>query len=208
MATAVDSHTRLLADAERWFDRARAVLLGQIPCRPGCHRCCIGTFAITILDAAALQRGLAAFEPSVRLDIEARARGQIAAFERAFPQLGASPWVDGWSDPDLDSVAARFTDCPCPALDPDGRCRVYAFRPLTCRMTGVPVEADGIVEGACEVQTAVPLVRLSRALRAEADRFAEREAEVIEAQRRASPGMGEEILLPYGFLPDAVPRRP
>lgn len=204
---AADSHTGLLADAERWFDRARAALLGQVPCRSGCHGCCIGVFPITILDRAELQRGLAALDPSVRLEIETRSRGQVTELEAACPRLETSPFLDEWNDRDLDRMAERFSDLPCPALDVDGRCRLYAFRPLTCRMTGIPVEADGIVEGACEVQTAVPLVRLSNALRVQADRFAEREATAIEAERRSSPGMGEELPLPYGFLPEAEPRR-
>jgi hypothetical protein len=36
---------------------------------------------------------------------------------------------------------------------------VYEFRPITCRTMGVPVESDGMVHGACNVQTAVPIIR-------------------------------------------------
>lgn len=33
----------------------------------------------------------------------------------------------------------------CPALDPRGRCGIYAARPLVCRTHGVPVRIDGVV---------------------------------------------------------------
>ena len=41
---------------------------------------------------------------------------------------------------------------------------------------GIPTESDGMVQGACTVQTAVPIVRLSPIFRIEMDRLAEHEA--------------------------------
>jgi len=192
--------------AERWFDRARAALLGALPCRPGCCRCCTGPFPITIRDARDLRQGLQTLPPDARRDIEARARGQASAMEAAFPALAASPFLDDWSDADQDALMVRFADRPCPALGDDGRCRVYAFRPLTCRLMGIPPEAGGLVQGACEVQTFVPIVRLSRALRAEEDALAVEEAAVLD-------GTEEELPITHGFLPggawdETAPSRP
>ena len=84
--------------ATRWFDRAHAALLDALPCRRGCSACCHGPFAITVLDAAELQRGLASLGPAVRRGLDERARSQAAAFEAAEPRLRASPFLDGWSD--------------------------------------------------------------------------------------------------------------
>jgi Fe-S-cluster containining protein len=40
---------------------------------------------------------------------------------------------------------------PCPALDPKtGKCDLYAARPLTCRVFGPPVRAEGGL-GVCEL---------------------------------------------------------
>ncbi len=33
----------------------------------------------------------------------------------------------------------------CAALDAEGRCRIYAARPLVCRTHGVPVRVEGVV---------------------------------------------------------------
>lgn len=201
MPSPAERHAELPRNAERWFDRARAALLDELPCRRGCCRCCIGPFPITARDVDDLRRGLAALAPDQRQAIETRAREQVAAMEAAFPRLKTSPFLDEWRDEDQDVLVARFADRPCPALDADGQCRVYAFRPVTCRMMGIPVETGGLVQGACAVQTAIPIVRLPRALREEEDRLAEQEAAALAAM----PGPGEDVLITYGFLPDGLP---
>ena len=206
MTVLPDGPRRLMARCDQWFERARASVLGNLPCRRGCSRCCIGPFAITRLDVAALQRGLDSLAPSVRLAIESIARRQAEVFEAIFPRLKKDVALDRWSDQEVDGLVERFRDLPCPALAEDGSCRVYAFRPVTCRMMGIPVEADGLVAGACEVQTAVPIQRVPLVLRQEEQRLAEQERAELEACLGPTPGRGEEVLLPYGFLPDRSPR--
>jgi hypothetical protein len=71
---------------------------------------------------------------------------------------------------------------------------------MTCRMMGIPpCDADGISQGACELQVALPVVPLPSALREEEDRLADEEAAAIEDQR--GNRAGTEVFLAYGFLP-------
>ncbi|HKN86128.1 MAG TPA: YkgJ family cysteine cluster protein [Nitrospiraceae bacterium] len=195
---------RLFQHAEGWFQRGQAALLESLPCRPGCTRCCYGPFAITLLDQLELQQGLQALSPPIQSDIHARAQSQMETMEEAFPRLRQSPYIDEWKERELDDLVTRFSELPCPALDSDGRCLVYTSRPLTCRMMGLPVESNGLVYGACEVQTFVPVIRVSEALRQEEDRLAKTEARLIEEQRHMTSHDGEEVLLPYGFLSPSV----
>lgn len=190
--------------ASRWFDRAHAAVLGALPCRRGCSRCCIGPFAITILDVIELRHGMAVCDPVVVREIETRARRQATLLEAAYPRLVESPFLDDWSDAEQDALVNRFGELPCPALAEDGSCRVYAFRPVTCRAMGIPVEEDGLVEGACEVQTAVPVMRVPGALLEEEDQLVEQEAIELDALRRAARVGGDEVLITFGFLPDRV----
>lgn len=191
---------RVFDQADKWFSRAKAALLGELPCRLGCHRCCVGPFLITVLDAMELRRGLDRLPVDIRTSIEARASLQIAEMEKVFPQLRLSPHVDTWTPPDLDAVAETFAHLPCPALGLEGECLVYPSRPMTCRMMGIPEEENGVTHGACDVQTSVPLVRLGRLFREEADDLAVREAEAIQAAQEDHSGMGEDYFLPYGFI--------
>src|SRR5687768_13718578 len=202
--SSAEARRRLFQQAEGWFQRGQAALLESLPCREGCTRCCYGPFAITLLDEIELQHSLQTLPLQTQQDIHTRAQAQVAMMEDAFPRLAQSRYLDQWSEHDVDEVVTRFGDLPCPALSSDGRCQVYAHRPITCRMMGLPIEVNGFTQGACEVQTFIPVIRISEALRQEEDRLAEQEARLIAKQRYMTSSNGEEALLPYGFLPSSV----
>ncbi len=128
-----------LAEAAR---RAGAFLA----CRIGCTQCCYGAFAINALDTARLRAGMTelhATNSALATEIARRARAWLAEHGPNFPgdrnsgALGSSP-----------EDKARFedfaNDAACPALDPaTGRCDVYAWRPMTCRVFGPPIRTEG-----------------------------------------------------------------
>lgn len=128
-----------LADAAR---RAGDLLA----CRIGCTQCCYGAFAINALDAARLQDGMAslrAANPALAAAIELRARAWIAEHGAGFPGDSATGAL-GTSSADQARFEDFANDAACPALDPaTGRCDVYEWRPMTCRVFGPPVRAAG-----------------------------------------------------------------
>ena len=69
---------------------------------------------------------------------------------------------------------------------------------------GIPTDEGGLTVGACQVQTFVPIVRLSASLRAEEQILAEREATALDQFKKSSEVSGEELLLPYGFVSDPL----
>jgi Fe-S-cluster containining protein len=128
-----------LADAAR---RAGDLLA----CRIGCTQCCHGAFAINALDAARLREGmstLCATNPALADAIELRARAWLGEHGSGFPgdsETGAL----GTSIADQARFEGFANDAACPALDPStGRCDVYQWRPMTCRVFGPPVRATG-----------------------------------------------------------------
>lgn len=187
-----------------WFAQAKASLGDNLPCCRGCSHCCVGLFPVTILDRQEIQRGLHSIPSIQRQAIEERAAGQARMIEASAPQLGRHPFIDHWPDHDADVLVERFRELQCPALEADGSCSLYEFRPLACRSMGIPVESEGIVQGACAIQTSVPLIRLSPSLRHEEDRLAGEEAEELAQLRDRQRMPGEELLLPYAFLPDVL----
>ncbi len=198
---------RRLADhADGWFARAKAAALDSLPCRSGCHQCCIGPFAITVLDVARLHAGLSAVPRSRSRDIRSRAAAMVADIERVYPRLAAAPFLDDWADAEIDRLVTDFQDRSCPALQADGTCGIYDWRPLTCRLMGVPEESDGLVHGACQIQTSVPIVREPEILRQDEERLAQGEAAALQAFRRFTGITGEEVLLPYGFVDERMDR--
>jgi Fe-S-cluster containining protein len=191
---------RLATLTEQWFHRAAASLPGQLPCRQGCSHCCVGLFSITILDADRLTSGLGLLPPDVRTSIIETAQKQIAQLEAAAPRLKRTTYMDDWPDAETDRLSAEFGHLPCPALSTDGTCQVYLFRPIACRTMGIPEERAGLTHGACDVQTFVPIRRLSERFRQEEQAIAGEEAAALDAYRQQTCRTGEELWLPYGFV--------
>ena len=129
-----------------------------LACRIGCTQCCYGAFAIDALDAARLREGMSSLrttDPALAAEIERRARVWLAKYASDFPG-DSETGVLGTSDADQASFEDFANDAVCPALDPaSGRCDVYAWRPMTCRVFGPPVRsvnedgAEGL--GHCEL---------------------------------------------------------
>lgn len=115
-----------------------------LACRIGCTQCCHGAFAINALDAARLRTGMAELrttEPALAAVIERRARAWLAEHGPDFPGDRATG-VLGQSAAEQARFDDFADDAPCPALDPaTGRCHVYEWRPMTCRVFGPPVRA-------------------------------------------------------------------
>lgn len=158
---------------------------------------------MTLLDQQEIQRGLRSLPHEQRRAIEQKAARQAGTISASAPQLAHNRFIDHWPDRDTDNLVERHRELPCPALEVDGTCSLYAFRPLACRSMGIPSDVDGLIHGACAIQTSVPLIRLSRALRQEEDLLAGAEAEQLARLRHQRGTQGEELLLPYAFLPDA-----
>jgi Fe-S-cluster containining protein len=136
-----------LADAVR---RAGPMLV----CKPGCTPCCHGAFAIGPLDALRLQAGMDALretEPALAVEVETRAKAWIAE-HGAFPGSVESGLL-GDSDAERERFEEFANEAACPALDPQsGRCDLYDWRPMTCRVFGPPVRMGaGDALGHCEL---------------------------------------------------------
>jgi Fe-S-cluster containining protein len=127
----------------------------RLACRPGCTQCCHGAFAISPLDALRLAAGmntLRATQPALAAEIERRAQSWIEEHGDAFPGDPATGLL-GTSDADQERFEEFANEAACPALDPaTGRCDVYPWRPMTCRVFGPPVRmGDGEALGCCEL---------------------------------------------------------
>ena len=133
----MDEYRRLLARVDDWYRSAQGRHPERIPCSRGCRECCLGLFDVSLADRELLREGLAAVNPAVRSDIEGRAAAILAKLRAVYPDLGAT--LDGWDPDEIDDLCDALGDIECPVLGPEGECRLYAHRPLTCRMAGIPV---------------------------------------------------------------------
>jgi len=125
-----------------------------LACRVGCTQCCHGAFAINALDAARLRAGMEALhesDPALAGEIERRASLWIGEHGKDFPGDLLTGLL-GESDEQRERFEDFANEAACPALDPaTGRCDVYAWRPMTCRVFGPPVRMEGDALGCCEL---------------------------------------------------------
>ena len=125
-----------------------------LACRPGCTQCCHGAFPVNALDAARLRAGMEALRresPARAEAVEQRARAWIAEHGAAFPG-DLETGILGDSDEHQMAFEDFANDAACPALDSEtGRCDVYAWRPMTCRVFGPPVRVESGALGCCEL---------------------------------------------------------
>jgi Fe-S-cluster containining protein len=117
-----------------------------LACRIGCTQCCHGAFAINALDAARLRAGMGELrlsDSALAASIERRVLAWLEKFGDGFPG-DAETGALGMSAEDRARFEDFANDAACPALDSaTGRCDVYAWRPMTCRVFGPPVRAAG-----------------------------------------------------------------
>lgn len=148
-----DSQLVQIMDAALGFASRQAG--AWLACRIGCTQCCHGAFAINALDAERLRAGMDALranEPELAAEVQRRAEAWLDEQGPGFPG-DRNTGILGTSAGEQERFEEFANDAACPALDPaTGRCDVYAWRPMTCRVFGPPVRVgDGNALGCCEL---------------------------------------------------------
>ena len=133
----LSSYQNLLAEVDDWFSGCLRTGGSQLSCRRGCSACCRGLFDITLLDAWLLRNAFSTLPKTVQQDVLRRCQPRLAELTQRWPNLH-QPYLlnalpeDEWMEmPEEDQT-------PCPLLDAKGDCLVYASRPMTCRLHGLP----------------------------------------------------------------------
>ena len=153
-----DRYRILLQRLDAWFALAMERHGDVIPCRAGCTACCHGPFDISAADAELLREGIALLPAKERAEVRVRGELLLTRMQELAPGWQA-PWdVVDLGEEGFDRVAEALAEEPCPLLGDDGKCRVYAHRPLVCRLIGVPMLTDlgETLENACPIQEQFP----------------------------------------------------
>jgi Fe-S-cluster containining protein len=194
----MEDYPRLLEGADRWYRSVRDAFPEKVPCRMGCRECCLGLFDITLLDADLLREGLAQADPAVRRDIETRAAAIVEKLRARWP--GLEETLENVTEEEIDQLSDELGPVECPVLGPAGECRLYGFRPLTCRLSGVPVvDVSGriIAPEGCAKCT----LTAAEAPRLDGDRLRRNERKILKKFHPRE----EDVTL---FIPQALLRDP
>jgi Fe-S-cluster containining protein len=142
----LDRYESLLREVDGWFDACLSRHARVIACHHGCSACCRGLFDITLLDALCLKRGFDRLQLPVQQDVQLKAVARIVEITDRWPEF-TRPWIlNHIPEPLWDEMMPEEDETPCPLLSAVGDCLVYAQRPMTCRLNGIPlIDTNGEV---------------------------------------------------------------
>jgi predicted Zn-dependent protease with MMP-like domain/Fe-S-cluster containining protein len=202
MGNLMRQYHSLLERVDRWFRTVQQGHPDCVKCRSGCYDCCVGLFEVTPLDAATLQEGLRRLPPAERNDILSRAAAIANAIETAFPELVESPCTSDLPEDRWQALMDWSGGMACPVLGPNGECRVYDHRPLSCRLMGVGrMDEDGETVGLCIHNRLPPPLAGPQTLRD--DELFEQEERLLENyQPQLGPTLQSDadLLLPHALF--------
>jgi Fe-S-cluster containining protein len=134
----LEEYKNLLARIDAWFERSIAAAgPGRIACARGCSACCRGFFDITLLDALLLQQGFGSLPESIRQVSLEKSLRRLDELRGRWPGFAAPFILNGMPDEEWTEMP-EDDETPCPLLGADGACLLYAWRPMTCRLHGLP----------------------------------------------------------------------
>ena len=108
-----------------------------VRCRVGCSDCCHALFDLTLIEALYIKTQFdKMFEDSARALVIERANEADRAVYRLKRQAFRDHENGKPENQILEEMAAQRIRCPL--LNSDDQCDLYAHRPLTCRLYGIP----------------------------------------------------------------------
>lgn len=152
MEDVLGKYRKLLQKVDGWFAGCVEKHQNAIRCRTGCSGCCRGLFDITLLDACLLKSGFDLLDPETKLSVLDKAKGCLAGLKVIWPDFD-NPYILNYRpEEEWELLMPEDDETPCPLLGMDGTCLVYDFRPMTCRLHGLPlvdVSGEVMFDGWC-----------------------------------------------------------
>ncbi len=204
----LDAYHALLGEIDAWFTSClQAAPPGALACRAGCSACCRGLFDISLLDAFLLRVGLAQLPTDVQEQVRTKCRLRLTELQAQWPQL-QNPYIlntlpdESWTEmPETDET-------PCPLLGDDNLCLVFAFRPMTCRLHGLPnidLSGEDFSTDICTLHSGDPHALPDTVLRWRFRESFSREITLLRAftlQLTGNPTSEADTFIPLALLAD------
>jgi Fe-S-cluster containining protein len=153
-----ETYRGLLQQLDTWFAESAARYPNVIPCRSGCSACCYGPFDISVADAFLVRQAYFRLPSEERARVRAKAEVVAGKMKEIVPDWVIENGLEGISEETFDQVCDALAAEPCPLLNEENNCRIYADRPTICRMMGLGIvtPAGRIIENGCPIQDQFP----------------------------------------------------
>lgn len=129
----------LLADkAEAAFKEMEKTHGACMKCEPHCSDCCHAIFGLFLIEAGYLKEHFDRLAEEEKGAVLSRCGKAEKSLERLQSMLQAHE-----GDPQMQAYIMSRERIPCPLLNELQECTLYAHRPITCRVYGIPTKIQG-----------------------------------------------------------------
>jgi Fe-S-cluster containining protein len=148
----LNRYAGLLTEVDEWFRHCQRIHPDYIACGKGCSACCRGLFDITLMDALNCRRGFDLLSGEIQVTVRLASSKRLSDLTQIRPEF-TTPWIinripeEQWHE-----IMPEDDGTPCVFLSNQGTCLIYDFRPMTCRLNGIPlidVSGEGMSEEWC-----------------------------------------------------------
>jgi Fe-S-cluster containining protein len=132
------SYELLVDKADEAFEKTKDLHGSRMACELHCSDCCHAVFGLFLIEAANLKHHFEELDREKKKEVLLRCneteRG-LKRLEKKLERYGEDPETQT-------SILARER-IRCPLLDENNECVLYAHRPITCRVYGIPTRIQG-----------------------------------------------------------------
>ncbi len=133
----------LVEMVDRAFDRVKNENGDLVKCKSGCSDCCHALFDLTLVEAIYINyRFLELLEASKREEIMERANNADRKIYKIKRQAHKALEKGENEVKILSDIGAERVRCPL--LNKEEMCELYEYRPITCRVYGIPTSIQGM----------------------------------------------------------------
>ncbi|MFZ3048630.1 MAG: YkgJ family cysteine cluster protein [Desulfatirhabdiaceae bacterium] len=130
-------YEQLVAKADRAFEQVKDKHPDCIRCKVYCSDCCFALFDLTLIEALYINhRFRETFEGADRENLLEKSN----AVDRTIYRIKKQAYKDSESGKDSRMIIEAISEerVRCPMLNEQSECDIYDFRPITCRVYGIP----------------------------------------------------------------------
>ena len=134
-----EPYDSIVTKADYAFQRMEGEFSECIKCQPHCSDCCHAVFGLFLIEAVFLKRDFDQLDKEEReaaLKSCHEADKAIEKLERTLKEFENDHQMRAYS-----MARARIR---CPLLNDDDECILYLYRPITCRVYGIPTMIQGM----------------------------------------------------------------
>jgi len=133
----------LVETAEKAFEKVGAEYSDCMKCKIGCSDCCYALFDISLIEACYIHHHfMNVLDQNTRDDLIEKANHVdrlICRIKRKAYKAAAG------GKQEVEVLSAMTSErVRCPLLNRDKKCDLYQYRPITCRLYGIPTAINGI----------------------------------------------------------------